>query len=113
MSRFFIDVNLPYYFSLWNSDEFVFVRDINPKMKDSEIWEYAKTNNLTIITKDSDFSERIIIKYPPPKVVHIRLGNIKIKELYDFLNKQWSDIIDYNKKYKLVTVYKNRIEGIN
>ncbi|MEZ4821876.1 MAG: DUF5615 family PIN-like protein [Ignavibacteria bacterium] len=37
------------------------------------MWEYAKENNLTIISKDADFSSRILIKSPPPKVIHIRL----------------------------------------
>ena len=55
MCRYIVDANLPYYFSLWHKDNYEHVIDINPHMKDSEIWEYAKKNNLTIITKDANF----------------------------------------------------------
>jgi predicted nuclease of predicted toxin-antitoxin system len=82
MAKFLIDVNLPYYFSFWNSADFEHLWDINDEMKDEEVWEYAKTNNLTIISKDSDFSNRIIVSNPPPKVIHIKIGNVTLKELY-------------------------------
>ncbi|GEM_PF-2691102 len=55
MKKFVIDVNPPYYFSLWNTEVFVHMRDINDEWSDEQIWNYAKDNNLTIITKDSDF----------------------------------------------------------
>ena len=113
MSRFLIDVNLPCYFSLWNTNDFIFVRDLNPKMKDSEIWEYAEKNNLTIVTKDSDFSKRIIIKNPPPKIIHVKLGNLSMNNFFTALVKIWDEIIEYNKDFKLVTVYKDKIEAIN
>ena len=73
MKRFLIDVNLPYYFSLWNNEEFIHQKDIDDEWTDEKIWNYARQNNLTIITKDSDFSHRIILNSPPPKVIHIRL----------------------------------------
>lgn len=46
MSRYLIDVNLPYYFSLWEGDEYIHQKDINDEWSDSQIWEYAKNNNL-------------------------------------------------------------------
>ena len=50
MIKYIIDANLPYYFSLWKGEEYQHVIDINPDMKDSEIWKYARENNLTIVT---------------------------------------------------------------
>lgn len=47
--------------------EYEHLKDINDEMNDEEVWEYAKTNNLTIISKDSDFSNRIIVSNPPLK----------------------------------------------
>ena len=52
-------------------------KDINDEWSDEKIWIYAKENNLTIISLDSDFSNKIIMSSPPPKVIHIRFGNIK------------------------------------
>ena len=79
MKRYLVDANLPYYFSVWQSEEYEHVIDIDPKMTDSAIWVYAKTHRLTIITKDADFSDRILLNDPPPRVIHIKFGNLKMK----------------------------------
>ncbi len=49
MPKFIIDANLPYYFKLWNSDEYIHQFDLNPKASDKSIWTYAKERNLTIV----------------------------------------------------------------
>ena len=113
MPGFLIDVNLPYYFSLWNGQEYIHLKDIDQQWSDEKVWDYALENDLTIITKDSDFSKKILLKNPPPKVIHIKLGNMRQKEMYLVLSKMWKDILDMNKKYKLVNIYKTGIEGIN
>lgn len=89
MSGFLIDANLLYYFKLWDSDEFIHVMDLNDRWSDEEIWNYALENDLTIVTKDADFSHRIITTSPPPSIIHLRVGNMRIQELYEFLNKNW------------------------
>lgn len=111
MANFLIDVNLPYYFSLWNTDDFLHQKDINDKWTDEQIWKYAMENNMTIITKDSDFSNKIVLHNPPPKVIHIRFGNMKMKDFYETVLKLWDDITILNKDYKLVNVFKDRIEA--
>ena len=78
MEKYLIDVNLPYRFIHWKSKEYIHQREINAKMADSFIWNYALENNLTIVTKDADFSERILLHTPPPKVIHFKTGNMKI-----------------------------------
>ncbi len=112
MKKYLIDVNLPYYFSLWNKEEFVHQKDINDEWTDEQIWNYARTNNLTIITKDGDFSHRIILHDPPPKVIHIRFGNVKMKEFFSILSFLWNDIQELSDKSKLVNVFEDRIEAI-
>lgn len=72
MAKYLIDTNLPYLFSLWKSSDFLHVFDIDDEFSDEEIWNYAKDNSLTIITKDADFSNKIIFKTPPPKVIHLK-----------------------------------------
>jgi len=112
MKKYLIDVNLPYYFSLWNKEEFIHQKDINDEWTDEEVWEYARNNNLTIITKDSDFSHRIILHTPPPKIIHIRFGNVKMKEFFSILSLLWNDIQEMSDKSKLVNVFEDRIEAI-
>ena len=43
--------------------------------EDLEIWHYAKSNRLTIVSKDSDFHRMSFVLGPPPKVIWLRVGN--------------------------------------
>ncbi|APB35016.1 hypothetical protein GlitD10_2673 [Gloeomargarita lithophora Alchichica-D10] len=42
---------------------------------DTEIWEFAKTNDFCIVTQDADFAERSRLYASPPKVIWLRCGN--------------------------------------
>ncbi|OGU34364.1 MAG: hypothetical protein A2068_14205 [Ignavibacteria bacterium GWB2_35_6b] len=112
MKKYLIDVNLPYYFSLWNNEQFIHQKDINDEWTDGQIWDYARKNNLTVVTKDSDFSHRIILIDPPPKVIHIRFGNVKMNEFFKILSASWNDISEMSDMCKLVNVFKNKIEAV-
>ena len=113
MPSFLVDVNLPYYFGLWNTEEYVQQMDIAPRAKDKEIWQYAIENDLIIITKDSDFSNRILLSKPPPRVIHIRLGNMDMKTFHRIISDCWNEVIEMIQSYKLVTIYKDWLEGIS
>jgi len=113
VKTYLIDVNLPRYFSLWSGDEYEHVVNINDEMKDLEIWQYAKENGLTIVTKDADFSELALLNIPPPRVIQIKYGNMKMKQFHKNLSSTWEDICSFSKEHKLVKVYKNHIEGID
>jgi predicted nuclease of predicted toxin-antitoxin system len=113
MGNYLIGVNLPCRFKLWYSDNYIHQPEINSEASDSERWEYAKRNDLTIITKDSNFSNRILLNDPPPKVIHIRFGNLRINEFHNYLNRIWADVLKLNVDYKLINIFLDRIEGIN
>ncbi|MBK6539175.1 MAG: DUF5615 family PIN-like protein [Ignavibacteria bacterium] len=53
--KYLIDVNLPYLFSIWNQNDYIHQKDIDDEWSDDLIWNYAKKNRLTIISKDADF----------------------------------------------------------
>jgi predicted nuclease of predicted toxin-antitoxin system len=42
---------------------------------DEAIWQYARDNGFTIVSKDSDFQERSVLRGHPPKVVWLRAAN--------------------------------------
>lgn len=111
MARFLVDVNLPYYFSLWNTEDYIHQKDIDDEWTDEQIWVYAKENAMTIITKDSDFSNKILLHQPPPKVIHIRFGNMKMKDFHETVSKLWEEVLPLNDTYKLINVFKDRIEA--
>lgn len=112
MIRFLIDANLPRGIEVWQGEKFYFVADIDAEWTDSDIWEYARKNGHTIVTKDADFSHRIIVARPPPRIVHIRVANMRLREFERFINANWKAIRAASENHKLVNVYKDRIETI-
>ena len=112
MPRFLVDFNLPYYFSLWNDDDYIHQADIDDTWTDKQIWKYARENNLIIITKDTDFYNSIQVSEPHPKVIHLKIDNMRLKEMHEFLNRIWPEILNLIESKKLVSVYTDRIEGI-
>jgi len=53
--------------------------------KDIEIWDYAKGNNLIIITNDEDFFNLLMIKGFPPKIILLKTGNQNRKKVEEVL----------------------------
>ncbi|MCB0738164.1 MAG: DUF5615 family PIN-like protein [Bacteroidetes bacterium] len=54
---------------------------------DIEIWEYARSKNLTIVTFDSDFFDISVIKGHPPKILWLRTFVQTTSNLAQILNK--------------------------
>ena len=55
---------------------------------------------------------KIMLNFPPPKAIHIRFGNLKMKPFFIVTYKLWNDILELNNYHKLVNVFADRIEGI-
>jgi predicted nuclease of predicted toxin-antitoxin system len=113
MHKFIIDVNLPQGVPPFDSEECIHVSTLDKKLPDNEIWDFAKKNHYTIISKDSDFSNRILLVSPPPKIIHIRFGNLRLKNFIALMTSFWPEIIAMHKDHKLVNVYNGWIEGVN
>ena len=79
---------------------------------DTQLWEFAQQNELVIVSKDADFSERIIMQSPPPWVVHLRFGNLRRNDFHAHLTRVWPQVESLLKFHKLVNVYADRLEGI-
>lgn len=113
MTRFLVDVNLPFKFKLWHDERFQHVREINDEWSDSDIWKYAKVKGLTIITKDADFSNRIVASEPPPRVIHLKVGSMRLADFRQFMLTNWGEMERLSVDHKLVDVYRDRITGID
>jgi predicted nuclease of predicted toxin-antitoxin system len=112
VARFLIDANLPSRLVLWHHADFELVANLGEDWPDSQVWDYAQKHNLIIVTKDADFSERIMLSSPPPRVVLLKIGNLRIAELRAFLLKVWPQIDQLSAQYKLLIVKQTTIEGI-
>jgi len=54
---------------------------------DKDVWTYAKNNNYTIVTKDSDFNELCTLYDFPPQIIWLRLGNSSVHTAQKVLEK--------------------------
>ena len=52
------------------------VRDVGLRgAEDQQIWDYARTHDFVIVSKDTDFRERSYVEGFPPKIVWLDVGN--------------------------------------
>ena len=62
---------------------------------DEQIWEYARTADLVIVTKDEDFQRYSVWRGFPPKVIWIQLGNCSTAQVGDLLRDSQSLIATF------------------
>ena len=112
MQTFLVDENLPKTIRLQGDCKILHVADLKRQMSDSEIWQYAKENNCIIITKDTDFYQRVVLYGAPPKIIWIRLGNMRRKQLEQKIYNMWNNIVKKIEKYDLLEIHDDKIEGL-
>ncbi|MBD2303546.1 DUF5615 family PIN-like protein [Nostoc sp. FACHB-190] len=111
MNGFLFDENLPSKIQFTPSSPIIHVSILGDSPSDTQIWQYAKENGLVIVTKDADFSDRLMLDLSPPKVVHLRFGNLRKSEFHSFLAHIWPQIEDLVMNHKLINVYLDQIEA--
>ena len=65
---------------------------------DSAIWQYAKDNGFTIVSKDSDFQERSVLLGAPPKIIWLRVPNCATTEIEQVLRAAASTLTRFIKE---------------
>ena len=75
----------------------VFTLDLHTA-SDEEVWDYAAAREFTIVTQDSDFSERIAVYGHPPKVIWLRVGNTSTRAIESLLLMHKDDITAFEKE---------------
>ena len=110
MRGLLLDENLPLPTALPTVLPVTHSRQLGSQPSDTEIWNHARDNDLVIVTKDADFVQRINLQGPPPRVVHLRVGNLRRSEFITWLYKQWPGIEKASATHKLVNVYSDRLE---
>lgn len=87
--RLLFDQNLSWRLTRALAEHFpqsIHVRDVElASADDAAVWEFARSNGLTIVTKDADFHQRSFVLGSPPRVVWIRRGNCSTDAIIDLL----------------------------
>jgi predicted nuclease of predicted toxin-antitoxin system len=65
------------------------------KADDETLWEFARQQSFTIVSKDADFRQRSFLLGFPPKVIWIRLGNCSTSQIEKLLNRHKSSILEF------------------
>lgn len=112
MTGFLFDENIPRNITFAPQMPVFHVRDLGQSISDTTIWRHARENKLVIVSKDVDFSNRIMLTSPPPWVVHLRFGNLQRRDFHSLLARLWSRIEELLPEHKLVNVHADRIEAV-
>jgi predicted nuclease of predicted toxin-antitoxin system len=112
MNGWLFDQNLPAQLSFAPALPTVSATTLGTNPTDSELWDHAKSNHWAIVTKDADFSGRIILQTPPPWIVHLRFGNLRRREYHAVLARVWPQVEALLPAHKLVNVYADRVEAV-
>ncbi len=62
---------------------------------DIQIWEYAKSNNFSIVTFDADFIDLSNLKGFPPKIIWLRIGNTSTKNIAARIRAEQRSIVEF------------------
>lgn len=77
--------------------ESVHVRDLGLGSSDElEVWEYAKADSLTIISKDSDFRHLRFAYGHPLKVIWLRRANCTTQQISSILRNNYADLLAFD-----------------
>jgi predicted nuclease of predicted toxin-antitoxin system len=60
--------------------------------EDRQVWIYAQSNDFTIVTRDGDYNELLVLRGFPPKIVWIRRGNCSTGVIEEILRRHIADI---------------------
>lgn len=96
-----LDAQLPPSLAQWITENFQEIecpalREIGLRdATDHQIFEAARTQDVIVMTKDSDFAQLVSDKGTPPKIIWITCGNTSNAKMRDILNKTLQDALYY------------------
>ncbi len=96
--NFLVDNQLPPALARFIQSEFetkaMHVADLGLRdASDAEVWRYASTHDLILISKDEDFANMVLNK-PTAKLIWVRVGNCRRVSLLDLFRRIWPRIIE-------------------
>jgi predicted nuclease of predicted toxin-antitoxin system len=82
---------------------------ITQPANDISIWNYAKKNSFTIISKDDDFEKIVLLRKAPPKSIYLKTYNLNTKKLAKLITDSKDKIIEFenSKENDIFEIYSN------
>ena len=108
-----IDENLPVNLGMGCAASVVHATQLGARLSDSQLWQEAIKRSCVLVTKDTDFFERILLHGSPPKVIWIRTGNLRRKDLETLFLTHWPKILSLIQNADLVEVFEDRVESLS
>lgn len=105
-----IDENLPASLAEILPIHCTHATSLGAQPSDRQLWLHARENDWTILTRDTDFFDRMMLEGPPPKVIWVRLGNIRRKDLESMLIRLWPRISTLITDADLIEIHPGSLE---
>ena len=112
MPGYLIDANLPRWFEPWSGPNYQFADDFAPSWSDTEVWSFAKQNDLTLVSKDTDFLLRAVAALVGPRLIHFRTGNLTMRSFHQIVTPIWDEVCQLSERARIVLIFRDRIETI-
>lgn len=112
MTGYLLDENLPRRLTFTPSLPVTHATDLAASPTDTILWDHASGHRLAIVSKDTDFSDRIMLSAPPPWVVRLAFGNLRLRDYHAVLARAWPQIEALLPAHKLLIVHANHIEAV-
>jgi predicted nuclease of predicted toxin-antitoxin system len=112
LTGYLFDENLPRRLTFTPSLPITHATDLSASPTDTLLWEHAQAHRLAIVSKDADFSDRIMLSAPPPWVVRLAFGNLRLRDYHATLARAWPQIEALLPAHKLLIVHADRIEAV-
>lgn len=110
--KLLLDANLSWRLVKKLSGEFPMVEHVTRTglpipASDKAIWQYAHDNGFIIVTNDEDFSNLLILRGAPPKIILLRKGNLTTAQIASLLISRKEDILNLSNDthYSLLRIY--------
>jgi len=65
------------------------------KAPDEVVWAYAREHDQVIVTRDADFSDLVVVRGFPPKIIWVQLGNATTREIEAALRRHRDQIVAF------------------
>ena len=107
-----IDENLPASLVAKLGPGCIHATALGARLTDEQLWGRARMPAGVILTKDADFFDRLTLDGPPPKVVWVRLGNLKRAALEARVVQWWPQVVSLLPTSTLIEIHADRLEAL-